>query len=245
MSYPAARFQLVDLLVRGVDSALSLRIEQNGAAVTPSALTVSVYRPDGSALVSAASVTPAATSSYTVAAATTAQEALGDAWRVEWTATVGGVPTVYRNEAALVRTKLHPVITDTDLYNIASGLDPTSPTALTSETTYSQWRDEAWNQINARIIGQGQRPWLVMSPVAIRDAHLYPSLALIFEDLATRLNEAYEMRAASYRRHYEAAWTRLNFRYDADELGQLVDDDRRRSSRGPTFLSGGRRSWLY
>lgn len=37
MSYLAARFQLVDLIVRGVDSALSLRIEQNGAAVTPSA----------------------------------------------------------------------------------------------------------------------------------------------------------------------------------------------------------------
>jgi len=172
MSYLAARFQLVDLIVRGVDSALSLRIEQNGAAVTPSAVTVSVYRPDGSALVSAAVVTPGATSSYTVAAATTTAEALGDAWRVEWTATVSGVPTVFRNEAALVRTKLFPVITDTDLYNIASGLDPTSPTALTSETTYAQWRDEAWNQINGRIIGQGQRPWLVMSPVAVRDAHL-------------------------------------------------------------------------
>jgi len=245
MSYPSARFQTVDLIVRGVDSALYLRIEQAGVAVTPSTLTVSVYRPDGSALVTAAAVTPAATSVYTVPAAATTGEALGDLWRVEWTATISGVPTVYRNEAALVRTKLHPVITDTDLYNIASGLDPTSATALTSETTYTTWRDEAWNQINARIIGQGQRPWLVMSPVAIRDAHLYLSLALIFEDLATRLNEAYEMRAASYRRHYEAAWTRLNFRYDADEQGQAVDDDRRRSSRGPTFLSGGRRTWLY
>lgn len=243
MAFYTARFLLPDLIVRGVDSALDLRVELDGAAVTPTALTLSVFRPDGSALVSAISVTPGSTSTSTIAAATTTAESLGDDWRVEWSATISGSVHVFKNEAAVVRTKLWPVITDADLFARASGLDPSSSTSLTSVSTYQSYRDEAWIELQHRVISEGQRPYLVMSPTALREAHLYLSLALVFEDLATRLNDAYEMRASSFRRHYEAAWSRLTFRYDADEDGNAGNEDRRRASRGTVWLSGGRPRW--
>jgi hypothetical protein len=50
------------------------------------------------------------------------------------------------------------------------------------------------------------------------------TLALIFDDLSTRLNEAYETRAQQYRRQYLHSWWRnLTWRYDADQTGHAAD----------------------
>jgi len=79
----------------------------------------------------------------------------------------------------------------------------------------------------------------VLSPTALRGAHLELTLAIVFEDLSTRLNEAYEARAQQYRRQYEQTWRRLTFRYDADEDG-TPDDTRRRRGHGTLWMCGGR-----
>jgi hypothetical protein len=135
-----------------------------------------------------------------------------------------------------------------------SSLDPAGTTPITAQSDYQSFRDEAWIEIQQRMIQAGNRPALVMSPTALRgvhmeltlamifedlSVHMELTLAMIFEDLSTRLNEAYEARAQQYRRQYAERWRNLTWRYDADETGTADNSDRRRGH-GTLWLSGGR-----
>jgi len=112
-------------------------------------------------------------------------------------------------------------------------------TVITSLTTYQSYLDEAFLEIQNRLINTGRRPNLVISPYSLRDVHLYLTLALIFEDLSTRLNEAYELRAQKYRAHYERCWGELKMLIDTDDSGE-ADDVHHRTAANPTVWLGGR-----
>lgn len=235
-----ARFPGPQFIERNATQTIELRVYRDGALVAPSAATVSVYDSTGSAVVDAQTATIASSfSTYSIAAATTANLTLGEGWRVEWTATISGVVYVFRNDAALVRRQLYPVISDLDLFRRASSLDPSSATVITSLTTYQSYLDEAFLEIQNRLINTGRRPNLVISPYSLRDVHLYLTLALIFEDLSTRLNEAYELRAQEYRAHYERCWGELKMLIDTDDSGE-ADDVHHRTAANPTVWLGGR-----
>jgi hypothetical protein len=235
----AARWVLPDRIVRGRDTDVTLEVYQSGARQTLASVSVVVSRADGTEFASGSAVLSDSdrTATYTVTG--TSAESLSDGWRVVWTATVGGVVYTFGNEAMLVRQPLAPVLADADLFTRVSSLDPSGTTPITSLADYQAYRDEAWIEIQQRLIQEGNRPALVLSPTALRGAHLELTLALIFEDLSTRLNEAYEARAQQYRRQYHDAWRRLTFRYDADEDG-AIDDTRRRRGHGTLWMCGGR-----
>lgn len=235
-----ARFPGPRFIVRNVAETIELRVYRDGALVTPSAVTVSVYDANKTAVVDAQSATVSASvASYTIPAATTADLSLGQGWLIKWTATVGGQVINPINDAALVRRQLYPVVTDLDLFRRASSLDPSSATVITSLTTYQSYLDEAFLEIQNRLINTGRRPNLVISPYSLRDVHLYLTLALIFEDLSTRLNEAYELRAQQYRSHYERCWGEIKMLIDTDDSGE-ADDIHHRSAANPTVWLGGR-----
>ena len=243
-TYYTGRLPLPEQIVRGADTSLSLTVYRDGALVSVASATVSVYDSGGTAVVNAAAATVASdVMSYTVTGATTTGKPLSDGWRVEWsvTLTAGGVE-VFRTDAYLVRTVLRPVITDEDLYRRVSGLDASDSNALTSRADYQAFLDEAWVEINQRLIEAGNRPALIGSPSALRGCHLYLTLALVFEDMAARNPEAFSERAAMYRRQYEGAWQRVTFTYPEDENG-VIPDRGRGSSRGPMFLCAVGRRW--
>jgi len=243
-TYYTGRLPLPEQIVRAADTALSLTVYRDGALVSVASATVSVYDSGGTAVVSAAAATVASdVMSYTVTAATTTGKSLSDGWRVEWAVTLaaGGVET-FKTDAYLVRTLLRPVITDADLYRRVSGLEASSNNALTSRADYQAFLDEAWVEINQRLIEAGNRPTLIGSPSSLRGCHLYLTLALVFEDMAARNPEAFSERAAMYRRQYEAAWQRLTFAYPEDENG-VIPDRGRGGSRGPMFLCSVGRRW--
>lgn len=235
----AARWVLPDRIVRGRDTDVTLEVYQSGARQTLASVSVVVSRADGTEFASGSAVLSDSdrTATYTVTG--TSAESLSDGWRVVWTATVGGVVYTFGNEAMLVRQPLAPVLADADLFTRVSSLDPSGTTPITSLSNFQAYRDEAWIEIQQRLIQEGNRPALVLSPTALRGAHLELTLALIFEDLSTRLNEAYEARAQQYRRQYHDAWRRLTFRYDADEDG-AIDDTRQRRGHGTLWMCGGR-----
>lgn len=240
-TFHAARFALPDILVRGRDSHAVLEVYYQGARKTLTTPTAKVFRPDGTLFASPTVVLSDSNrvGTITLSAASTETESLADGWRIVYTVTVDGEGYEFANEAMLVRSALYPVLTDLDLYKRVSSLDPNGTTPITSQTNFQTFRDEAYIEISQRLIQEGNRPALVLSPTALRGIHLELSLALIFEDLSTRINDAYETRATHYRRQYESAWRRLTFRYDADEDGH-VDDARRRRGHGTIFLCGGR-----
>lgn len=243
----SARFLLPTFIERGRDNVIKCAVYRDGSLVAPSSGTVSVYDDGGAAIVNAQAVTvTGSVAQYTVTNAATSGKALDDGWRVEWSlAMPDSVTHLFRNDASLVRAALYPVLTDADLYRRVSSLDPSDNDAITNATTYQQYRDEAWTAIQNRLIAMGNRPALVASPTALREAHLLLTLAYIFEDLSTRLNEAYEGRAEMYRRHYDQEFKRLTFKYESDEEAGTTDANYRRNAYPTVWLGSGRRRWQH
>lgn len=229
----SARFQLPELLERGRNNAITCPVYRAGALVAPSAGTVSVFDASGAAVVSAAAVTiTGSTATYTVLSTALASSSYGEGWRVEWRLVMpDGTTRTFDVEALLVRRALFPVITEADLYRVSSALDPAGAACIHSEPSFSPKIDEAWIQIQGRLLAQGRRPNLVLSPQAMRDPHLYLTLALIYDDFSTRLNQAYAATGMAYRAEYEAALTRTRFLYD-DEDDTGVSGSR--SRKGPS-----------
>jgi hypothetical protein len=114
-----------------------------------------------------------------------------------------------------------------------SALDPSASDPITTETDYQAKIDEAWTVIIGRLVGAGNLPHLIMEPSAMRESHLLLTLALIFEDLGSRLNEAHATQGATYRSRYEAAWGELRFEYDTSQTGRA--DGRRKRAAAPSI----------
>lgn len=225
-----ARFPLPELIERGRDEVVKIEVYRDGAKVAPSSGTVSLYNGSNAAVVDGEVVTiVSSVAQYTIPAAVLAGETLGDSWRIEWALVMpDGVTHNMRNEAALVRGRLYMPISDVDLIRIVSGLDPTGGSAISSVSNWQDYLDEAFIQLQLRLIEQGNRPNLIMSPSALRECALSLTLALIFDDLTTRLSDAYEARAVKYREQFERAWSRLKFDYDTNDDGET--DQRKRSA---------------
>jgi len=216
-----ARFELPELVERGRSQAIQCRVYRSGALAAPSSGTVSLYRAGGTAVIVDAAVTiTGSVATYTVTAGTTTSLSLGDGWLVEWALLMpdGGTHT-FRCDAALGRRRLYPVVTDADIVLRHKALDPSSSSAITSQSTYQDQLDAAWLDIQRRLIRQGSRPYLVMEPSSLYEAHLSLAVALVYEDLAARINEAYLQLSDRYRAQYEQAWAGLQFRYDRDDDG--------------------------
>jgi len=241
----SARFPLPELLERGRDNLIRCFVYRDGALVAPSSGTVSVYNASNVAVVDAAAVTIVSqVAQRSVSGASLSSQALGDGWRIEWSLLMPDATTrLFRQDGALVRSSFVPPITDVDLFRRVSGLDPSNSARVSTLDDYQDYIDEAHVEINNRLISAGRRPWLVVSPSSLRQAYLYLTLALIFEDFATRLDDAYSNEAKRWRSHHKVEWDALSFRYDETDAG-AVDTSRRKATTATFWLgSGGSRSW--
>ena len=236
----SARFTLPDLIERGVAGTLRCPMYRAGSLVAPSSGTVSVFDGGGTAVVDAASITitsSVATYPWTPGASLS----LGERWRVRWSLVMpDGVTHRPENEAALVRARLYCPITEADLYRIESGLDPSGAAPLTSLSSYADKIDEAWTQIQLRLIEAGNRPNLIIGPSSLRQCVLDLALALCFADIGSRVtNPAHSETSMRYRGLYESAWQRIKLSYDVTDAG--VAGLSRRPASATVF--GGGWSW--
>jgi hypothetical protein len=143
---------------------------------------------------------------------------------------------VFRNDGALVRRTLYPVITDADLFQRHSDL----PALLaTGTTSYQSYLDEAWGTLTNRITAQGRRPYLIIQPSALRDAHLALTLQLIFLDFQTSAGEGgrWQALAEHYGRAYTEAWGQLRFNYDESDENK-VNPNTKKSGTSTVWLNG-------
>jgi len=238
-SQVSARFLSPDLMERGIVNTLTCPLWQGGVLQAPTAGTITIYDDSNAKQENAAVVTitdKIATFPYTPAASL----AYAEHWRVEWSLTRGGVPKVYPNDAALVRTVLRPVVTDQDLFRRHRALDPTAENPLSTVSNYQDFIDEAWAVIELRLIAAGNRVNLIMSPSSFRKVHLDLTLALVFDDFSTSLNAVYADRAERLYRQYEAAWADLNFLYAAADDADNPGGTGKRKAASPTIWLTGR-----
>jgi hypothetical protein len=224
------RIDLPALIERGRDTAVSLDVYSDaGVQQSPSAATVVLY--DGSEVVqtSVAATTVGPPISYTVPAATHAIRSLSSDWLAVWTVTISGVDYVFRQPVYLVRHVLYPVIIDTDLTDVHSDLDALRDSA--NMASFEPLRSLAWSRIQRRLIARGNRTSLVMDPWALKDLHVFETLALVFAAIASSLGDSrYAELAEQYRTDATSAWNSLVFRYDADENGAMDSSDIRRGA---------------
>jgi hypothetical protein len=233
-----ARFRSSETIERGRLQTLTCPTQRAGATATPSSGTITIYRPDQTVLVtSAVSVSGPGVAFYTLAAVTTTAEQLGEGWLVEWSLVMPDTVThTFRNDAALCRRTLYPVVADADLTQRHSDL----PNLLASGvTSYQSYLDEAFATIGNRLIAQGRRPYLIIQPSALREAHVAMALHLIFLDYATSAGDSsrWQVLADHYSRAYTEAWNQLKFTYDEADANK-VDATLKKGAASTVWLNG-------
>ena len=234
---PSVRFPLPDLIVRGKDHTISAPVYSAAALVEPSGATVSIFKPDNSALVTAAAATITdKVAQYTIAAATTNGQQLAEGYRVEWSLTVATATApdgviLAINDAALGRRVFDPVISAADIWRRMRTLNPGHRSRIQSDTLQDEL-SESWTEIQHQLIDQGNRPNLIMSPTSLRRAHLCLAIAYTYENLG----KAYAEEAMHWRQRYQSAWAELSFLYDRGDAGQADDSQKRRPALSGIWL---------
>ena len=230
-----ARFRSTETLERGRTQTISCPTSRAGATATPTSGTVTISRPDGTVLVSSA-VTVATIATYSLTGATTTAEPLGEGWLIEWALVMPDAVThTFRQDAALCRRALYPVVSQDDLTQRHSDL----PSLLGASASYQPYIDEAWWTIGNRLIGAGRRPYLVIQPSALRECHLMLALHLVFIDYSTSAGDGgrWQALAAHYLSAYEQSFGALKFSYDeADD--NRIDPTKKKSASSQIWTNG-------
>lgn len=222
-----ARFLGPTVIQRGQEQVLSCPVYLAGSLVIPTGGTIVIYDGSNQVLLNESISVAGSIATYTLLAAITSGLQPEDGWRVEWTLILSGISHIFRNDAVLVYRRLYPVIADSDLYQLQNSLSRRMPTGITS------WQakiDAAWGEIESRLLEGGLRPWLILSPSALRRAHLSLTLCRIFDELSQGNAETQEAKQAdSYRQEYQSAWANLTFPQADPTTGQDGQPGRRKS----------------
>ena len=237
-----ARFLLPELIEHGRANALECAVFRDAALVAPTEAGSTVTIKTASAtLVDAAAITVSGSkATYSLLAATIVDEALAEGWRVEWSLVISGKTFVFANEAALVRHRLYSTVTALDLYRRHPDLDPSNSASLVeSGTTHQAALDEAWTELQQRLIAKGNRPNLIMSPSSLRLVVLFSTLEIIFRDFASTSGDGkYDALALTYQAKASDAWRERSFLSDADDSGRPDDPRVRRSAVSSIWTNG-------
>lgn len=211
-----ARALAYETLERGRDNVIEQPMFDAGALVAPSSGTVTITDAGGVVVVAAAAVTVTGSiATYTVPAAVLSSQPYGDGWSIVWALVLAGTTRTVRRSCSLVVSRLLPPATAGDLFGRLRALDPShaSPITALSLPDFDSYLDTCWLEIEERLRRRGRRPWLVIDGSSLRTLHVVGTLALIFEDLASRNQAAHGERAAYYREQYRVEWAECRFTY--------------------------------
>lgn len=242
----AHRFPLPYIVQREAESVVDCPFDVLDDSVTQSAIpyAANIYDPAGNLLLGPLTPnyeSPANTGARYVTFTPSASWQLGAGYRVDWTLKYGNNVTygTVSNEMIVARRVLSCPVSSADLYAVVSSLNPSTAKPIHGMSSLDGYVVQAWTRIQRRLIENGNRPNLILSPSALHDVTVLLSLALVFEDFATRLNAAYMEQARMYREQYEQAWSRLSFQYAADD-GTTGTSNRRKSASSSIFLGTAR-----
>lgn len=155
------------LLVRAVAQTVSAPIRHgaSGALQAPVSGTITILRPDGTALVSGAAVTvTSSTATYAVTPA--ASETLGEGWTVQWSLVMADGDFQWREEAFLCEWVPPNKISAINLYETCPELAHRIPERQGPSGTNEGWQpqiDMAYDELIQQLIDDGRRPWLIRS----------------------------------------------------------------------------------
>ncbi len=234
---PAYRFRspLPGLLVvadEGDQSSIEV-LDPSGAAEAPASGTYELVDSTGTVKASGS----ISVDGTTVISSTVATGSLepGDAYRERWRVTMDdGVEASTEREAIVCRFLLSCPIGPADITRMSPQLDPDFDKNISGTLDLDEFIDEAWVQIQNRLIAAGRRPWLSISSHALRESALELTHALIYDRLSTERRH-YTDHADRHRMAYRDAWNRVRLTYQTPS-GSSVKG--KRGSRSPTLYLG-------
>lgn len=231
-----ARFELPHLIEQR-DETITCPVYRDGAVVAVTVASVVLKNASGNVVATNAATFPGGIATVTIDSATLDAEQYELGWWAEWSVTISSVVHLFRNDAALVRSRLAPTVNTVDLFRRLRSLDPSDSEVITrmSLSDYQAKLDEADIQIQLRLIEIDNRPGRIFSPSAARQTYLALWVALIFEDLANFEN-VYQETADRWMDRYGKAWDTMTLVYDAADGGE-PDQDSRRSANRSVWLS--------
>lgn len=236
-------FDTLPVIERGVDSILTAPVYRDGALVEPTSATCAVYDSSNSIVSSGSASIVADVATYTVASASTSTRTPEEGWRIEWTITLSdGEVLRPACEAVLALRRLRPVVSDQDLLRYHPALSRLRPP---TEASYQDYLDATWREVEAKLIASGKRPWLVISPQALRGYHLSLTLSAIYRDFATGGPSSTEWALADkYESQAAGEWASLVLSVADASTGQADSGGGREGVQPSYWLGSGRRSYL-
>jgi len=215
------RFATPDVIERGADQVLFVETRTDGDRVAPSSGTCTVLDQNRDTVKTGPIVITDDLATFTLDAADTTSLTLSAGWKVVWALDMTDSRTYNPdNPAALVRRKLYPVLTSLDLTEGRySDLDRY---LATGETSWQNYIDAAWDEIQRELFKLERRPWLITEPSAFLDVHRELTLSNIFQDIGSTQRSSdrdWLQLSKTHRGRYLAIWRGMTFSYDDDETG--------------------------
>ena len=232
-----------DELQRGIATSISLSVydDATGAAKTAASGTVSIYA-GSRKIVDEATVTAGNPSTYTVPAASTADESLSGDWLEVWTLVIDGTSHTFSRPAFLVRRPYRHVLTQADVTELHPELATRETAGTLDLDSYIQAADAT---VRRDLIKKGNRPELVFDVWALLDAHRAKVLEMVFRADAQSVGDGrYAELAEHYAQVYRDEWGTISFTYDTDEDGVIDDTDDRRGGQPVIMLTSRKRWWF-
>ena len=235
----APNIKIPELLERAKSNTTSITIFRDGAKVSISSGTYTLFKPDGDKLVDASAVTITSdVANFTHSAASLPDTLeLGEGYTQEFALTISGSEYIFRRVCSVVRRRLYPVISDDDLTVVYSDLASLRPSTLTS---YQSYIDDAWFTIVRRLRTEGGGlEYLVMSSESFYECHRHLTLYLIWRDFHSSLGQSNGRYLDLSQEHftmYQDEWKRINFIYDYDHDGKQ-DEPNMRTAKTPVIYT--------
>jgi hypothetical protein len=233
----APQIKTIELLERGTTQITELPIYRDGGLATIANVQYTLYNPNQTKHTNNQTGTYSGNIPQYVHSdgSLTNSMQLGEGYLQQWDITIGTTVYTFRRMAALVRRRLYPVVSDNDLFATYKQLSSLRPSSITS---YQDYIDEAWYTLIQRIRTEGSGlEYLVMSPEALRPAHINLSLYFIFRDFHSSLGQSngrYLDLANEHLKQYQYDWKSINWLYDQGHDG-FADDPNDRVARQPVI----------
>lgn len=225
--------------VASQDVSLPIRNGSAGALVAPTSGTITIQRPDGTYLATAAAVTiTGSVATYTLP--TMVGATLGAGWTVVWDLLVSGVAYSWRYEAFACDYIPSCVISVIDLFSRESELRHRVPQAQGPRGTNEGWQpqvDEAYFDLVQALIDRGEPVWTIRGLTGLRAWLRARALMLCCRQLSQAKDDEWDRKAGIYYAEHKEADGSLVIQRDTEPATT-------RTSRGPYRLApAGRPSW--
>jgi hypothetical protein len=211
---------------------IEVKVYENGSQIVPSAATVTVKDPDGTAQVAAETMTILAgvgTLGYELPLTYT-----GELWEnatIEVAYTVASVVYKAFFFFDVVLQKLKATVTDDDLKAYFPQL---ADEIWTDEASFSGQIDEAFRLIKRMIKDKGRRPAMLLDGTQIRELVILKTFEMIFFNFAKSETDIWWARHLKYSALFDKRFESLRINYDEDESGG-IDSDEARTFAQPTL----------